>query len=96
MAYHPCFRTILVEPIVQKKKKSTVLLPEGEEQLQPRYTHCKVVEFSKDCQLYRSIANVSEERFVIVETHMIQQINVMERDLFVVPETAVILMSAKD
>jgi len=98
MSFKPCFRQIVVEPVLNKvkKNKSSVLLPDDTQAETSTHTLCKVVDFAKDCQLVRTLASVAEERFVIVETHMIQKIVTPEGDLFIIPETAVVLMSYRD
>ena len=83
----PRNRHLLIEPIVKEKEEKPFLLPEGYEELLPRFTVAKLLRQSPDCT---NILHNDEEVHVVVNSTMIEEIVIGEDTHHVVLENYVI------
>lgn len=95
LTYRPCFKMVVVEILKEKKKEeSKVLLPEDMMGKIQKFVKCRVVDYSKDCILFKSLM-MGQERFAIVENSLIEEIEVDNRIMHIVPEHAIVLISSE-
>ena len=88
-----CFKNVFLEIVDNKiKNKSKVLLPDDVREKMEKYVFCKVIDHSRDCLLFKSLIE-TKERYVVVESHMIERINVGEKAFNIAPETAIVMIS---
>lgn len=78
-----------------KKEKKFIIPEEDNKEFKTRYTKCKVVEFSKDCVVSKGLdLSMAQDRFVIVESHLIEKMDIDGEQIYLVPEHAVKLVSS--
>lgn len=95
--YRPCFKNVLVEIIEKKKEKKekSVLLPEEMENNLEKYVLCKVIDHARDCVLFKTLIESGQERYVVVESHMINVVEIDGKQYNLVPEHAILMISSK-
>ncbi|MDP3986762.1 MAG: hypothetical protein Q8P81_00880, partial [Nanoarchaeota archaeon] len=89
ISFHPCFRNLIVEPIKKEAKESSFLVTE--EEPTEKFTKCLVKDHARDCSVFKSIdTSRSQDRYVLVQTHMIDVLEVDGEIIHLVPEHAVV------
>ena len=77
----------MIEPLVKEKEEKPFLLPEDYEVLLPRFTIAKLLRQSPDCT---SITHNDDDMHVVVNTTMIEEIEVDGETYHVVLENYVV------
>ena len=89
----PTNRHLTIVPHFQEKKtESGVLLPEDYKPEQDRYIEATVVDVSDDCsKQFESLRyGTINERKVVVDASMIEEVNVSDRRVYIVLENHVV------